>query len=95
MRVQVEQFDIHTPALTIRESFSFSASLRLMDVNVEQREEFVDEVCPACLLTFPHCPLNRHHAFFFAPLSMLIYYLEGHWHTESFLLVPDTCPSSC
>ena len=42
--MQVEQFDIHTPALTIRESFSFSASLRLMDVSMEQREEFVDEV---------------------------------------------------
>ncbi len=48
VQAQVEQFDIHTPALTIRESFSFSASLRLMDVNVEQREEFVDEVGPAC-----------------------------------------------
>lgn len=42
--VQVEQFDIHTPALTIREAFSFSAALRLMDVSVEQREDFVDEV---------------------------------------------------
>ena len=42
--MQVEQFDIHTPALTIREAFSFSAALRLMDVSVEQREDFVDEV---------------------------------------------------
>ena len=40
----VEQFDIHSPALTIRESFKFSAQMRLMDVTAEQLEEFVDEV---------------------------------------------------
>lgn len=50
---QVEQFDIHSPALTVRESFSFSAALRLMNVSVEQREEFVDEVS-TCKLPCPH-----------------------------------------
>lgn len=40
----VEQFDIHSPALTIRESFKHSAQMRLMDVTSDQLEEFVDEV---------------------------------------------------
>ena len=40
----VEQFDIHSPALTVKESFSFSAEMRLMSVTHDQLEEFVDEV---------------------------------------------------
>lgn len=40
----VEQNDIHSPALTVRESFKHSAQMRLMDVSPEQLEEFVDEV---------------------------------------------------
>lgn len=40
----VEQFDIHSPALTVRESFKHSAQLRLMNVTHDQLEEFVDEV---------------------------------------------------
>ncbi len=42
----VEQFDIHSPALTVRESFKHSAQMRLMDVTADQLEEFVDEVSP-------------------------------------------------
>ena len=38
------QFDIHSPALTIRESYEFSAQLRLINVNKVQLQEFVDEV---------------------------------------------------
>lgn len=40
----VEQFDIHSPALTVREAFKFSAQMRLMNVTPDQLEEFVDEV---------------------------------------------------
>ena len=39
----VEQFDIHSPALTVRESFKHSAQMRLMNVSKEQLDEFVDE----------------------------------------------------
>lgn len=40
------QFDIHSPALTIRESYEFSAQLRLHKLDPQQVQEFVDEVCP-------------------------------------------------
>ena len=40
----VEQFDIHSPALTVRESLKHSAQMRLMDVNKDQLEEYIDEV---------------------------------------------------
>ena len=44
----VEQSDIHTPALTVVESLTFSAHLRL-DRNVNKRTEnqFVDNVSPS------------------------------------------------
>lgn len=38
------QFDIHTPAFTVREALQFSAKLRLSGVEKKQMEEFVDEV---------------------------------------------------
>ena len=46
----VEQSDIHTPALTVVESLSFSAHLRLAR-NVNKRSEniFVDNVSPLLL----------------------------------------------
>lgn len=42
----VEQFDIHSPALTVREAFEFSAQMRLAGVTPDQLHEFVDEVAP-------------------------------------------------
>ena len=50
----VEQFDIHSPALTVKESFSFSAEMRLMNVTHDQLQEFVDEVRLAEAIS-PHC----------------------------------------
>ena len=50
----VEQFDIHSPALTVRESFKHSAQMRLMDVTPEQSEEFVDEVLPPSNFPLTH-----------------------------------------
>lgn len=41
MRVQ---FDIHSPATTVREALAFSAELRLADVQSAQLHSFVDEV---------------------------------------------------
>ncbi|CAN1282354.1 ABC transporter G family member 31 [Linum perenne] len=41
----VEQFDIHSPQVTVEESLWFSSSLRLpKEVSKEQRREFVEEV---------------------------------------------------
>ncbi|EIE18006.1 putative pleiotropic drug resistance protein 3 [Coccomyxa subellipsoidea C-169] len=40
----VEQFDIHSPATTVREALAFSAELRLADVQPAQLHSFVDEV---------------------------------------------------
>ena len=42
------QFDIHSPALTVRESFEFSAQLRLLASNKQQLQDFVDLVCAQC-----------------------------------------------
>ena len=43
--------DIHSPALTIRESLVFSAECRLIIDDQNQLQEFVDEVsCHACCL---------------------------------------------
>lgn len=39
------QNDIHTPATTIREALYFSARCRLTDIDKNQLEEFVEEVC--------------------------------------------------
>lgn len=44
------QFDIHTPALTVKEALRFSARLRLSDVTPQQMDEFVDEVHPLLFL---------------------------------------------
>lgn len=38
------QADIHSPATTIREALYFSARCRLMDVDTNQLNEFVEEV---------------------------------------------------
>jgi hypothetical protein len=38
------QFDIHSPATTVREALAFSAELRLADVQSAQLHSFVDEV---------------------------------------------------
>ncbi len=38
------QFDIHSPATTVREALAFSAELRLADVQPAQLHSFVDEV---------------------------------------------------
>ena len=42
------QFDIHSPANTVREALNFSAELRLEGVNAKQRTAFVDEA--RCIL---------------------------------------------
>eukprot|EP00884_Botryococcus_braunii_P014151 jgi/Botrbrau1/22737/Bobra.0132s0074.2 len=47
----VEQFDIHTPALMVREALKFSAKLRLSGIDNHQMEEFVDEVMELMELT--------------------------------------------
>ncbi|XP_028550392.1 ABC transporter G family member 42 isoform X1 [Dendrobium catenatum] len=39
-----EQFDVHSPQLTVKESLSFSALLRLAGISVEEKLKFVDEV---------------------------------------------------
>lgn len=50
----VEQDDIHSPALTVRESLKHSAQMRLMDTSKDQLNEFVDEVGSQTLvLCFP------------------------------------------
>ena len=41
--------DIHSPALTIRESLVFSAETRLLIDDQNQLQEFVDEVPPDCI----------------------------------------------
>ena len=43
----VQQFDIHSPCLTIRESLKFSAECRLLIDDKTQLEEFVDEASPS------------------------------------------------
>ena len=43
------QFDIHSPAATVREALMFSARLRLVDTDKKQLENFVDEVCTLAL----------------------------------------------
>lgn len=44
----VEQSDIHTPALTVMESLTFSAHLRLpRNVNKRSEAKFVDNVRPS------------------------------------------------
>ena len=40
----VEQSDVHSPALTVRESLQFSAECRLLIDDQKQLLEFVDEV---------------------------------------------------
>ncbi|CAK0748752.1 hypothetical protein CVIRNUC_001857 [Coccomyxa viridis] len=40
----VEQFDIHSPASTVKEALNFSAELRLEGVDAKQRKAFVGEV---------------------------------------------------
>jgi hypothetical protein len=46
----VEQSDIHTPALTVMESLTFSAHLRLpRNVNKRSEAKFVDNVRPSLL----------------------------------------------
>lgn len=46
----VEQSDIHTPALTVIESLTFSAHLRLpRNVNKRSEAKFVDNVRPVLL----------------------------------------------
>ncbi len=46
----VEQSDIHTPALTVIESLTFSAHLRLpRNVNKRSEAKFVDNVRPSLL----------------------------------------------
>ena len=40
--------DIHSPALTIRESLQFSAECRLIIDDQSQLQEFVDEVRHPC-----------------------------------------------
>ncbi|KAK9902782.1 hypothetical protein WJX75_005811 [Coccomyxa subellipsoidea] len=47
----VEQFDIHSPATTVREALAFSAELRLADVQSAQLHSFVDEVMELMELT--------------------------------------------
>ncbi|BDA47821.1 probable pleiotropic drug resistance protein 1 [Coccomyxa sp. Obi] len=47
----VEQFDIHSPAATVREALMFSAQLRLVGTNKKQLESFVDEVLELMELT--------------------------------------------
>ena len=42
------QADIHSPATTVREALYFSARCRLMDVDADQLNEFVEEV--SCLM---------------------------------------------
>jgi hypothetical protein len=47
------QFDIHSPATTVREALMFSAQLRLVGTNKKQLISFVDEVtCPCLQLYF-------------------------------------------
>lgn len=43
------QFDIHSPATTVREALMFSAQLRLVGTNKKQLTSFVDEVTYPCL----------------------------------------------
>ena len=38
------QFDIHSPASTVKEALNFSAELRLEGVDAKQRKAFVGEV---------------------------------------------------
>ena len=40
------QFDIHSPANTVKEALMFSAELRLEGVDSQQRKSFVNEVRP-------------------------------------------------
>ncbi len=40
------QFDIHSPANTVKEALMFSAELRLEGVDAQQRKTFVEEVRP-------------------------------------------------
>ena len=40
------QFDIHSPANTVKEALMFSAELRLEGVDAQQRKTFVNEVRP-------------------------------------------------
>ncbi|BDA51445.1 ABC transporter G family member 36 [Coccomyxa sp. Obi] len=47
----VEQFDIHSPATTVREALAYSAELRLADVQSTQLQGFVDEVMELMELT--------------------------------------------
>ena len=50
--------DIHSPALTVRESFQFSAECRLIIDDQKQLQEFVDEVrCSQAVLTSCHSHL--------------------------------------
>ena len=61
----VEQSDVHSPALTVRESLQFSAECRLLVDDQKQLLEFVDEV-PAwlCWAVTPGLrgPLACHHS---------------------------------
>ena len=41
------QFDIHSPANSVKEALNFSAELRLEGVDAKQRRAFVGEVAPA------------------------------------------------
>lgn len=47
------QFDIHSPATTVREALMFSAQLRLVGTNKKQLTSFVDEaICPCLQLHY-------------------------------------------
>lgn len=48
------QFDIHSPATTVREALAYSAQLRLADVQSAQLQGFVDEVCQISLCSCCH-----------------------------------------
>ena len=52
----VQQTDIHSPQLTIRESLKFSAECRLLIDDQSQLEEFVDEVGMLGTLLQAHAP---------------------------------------
>ena len=46
------QFDIHSPATTVREALAYSAELRLADVQSTQLQGFINEVDHASFFSF-------------------------------------------
>jgi hypothetical protein len=66
------QFDIHSPANTVKEALMFSADLRLEGVDAQQRKTFVNEVRPhlkaESLISTWMCCQQQHSVFYANPV---------------------------